>query len=180
LEIKDYINVGGTTVILVPSYKSEPFVYALLRKLYIAKKPGDRIVVYGLPSWQRFERIDFDYYENLNVHISAGTFVDSQDPDVRLFKQRYFDKYATPPADEAVLGYDVTLFTGRMLKKYGTKFQLNLEQEGSLPYLQSKFNFERIVLNPSFNDANMDRIDQFENKFVHILKFDNYYFQPAD
>lgn len=180
IEIADYINVGGTTVILVPSYKSEPFVYALLRKLYIAKKPGDRIVVYGLPSWKNFERIDFDYYENLNVHISAGTFVDNQDPNVRLFKQKYFDTYATPPTDEAVLGYDVTLFTGRMLKKYGTKFQLNLEEEGAMPYLQSKLDFERIVLNPSFDDNDLQRIDQFENKFVHILKFDNYYFQPAD
>lgn len=179
MNLQSYVNPGRTTVFLVPSYKSETFVYALLRKLYIGKKAGDRIVVYGLPTWQNFERIDFDYYENLNVHVSSGSFVDSYNPEVRLFKQKYFERFKTAPADEAVLGYDVTLFTGRMLQKYGTKFPLSLDQEDP-KYLQSSMLFEPIIENPTFNDNQINQVDYFENKFVHILKFDNYYFQPAD
>lgn len=180
MEVLSLINPGRTTVFLVPSYRSETFVYAFLRKLAIGKRPGDRVVVYGLPTWKNFERIDFDYYENLNVHVSSGAFVDSYNPEVRLFKQRYFDRYKTPPTDEAVLGYDVTLYTGRMLQKYGTKFPLSLELETNTPYLQSSFMFERVVNNPPLNDSDMNQVDYFENKHVHILKFDNYYFQPAD
>lgn len=180
MDLQTYVNPGRTTVFIVPSYKSETFVYALLRKLAIGKKANDRIIVYGLPTWQNFERIDFDYYENLNVHVSSGTFVDSYNPNVRLFKKKYFERFNTPPADEAVLGYDVTLYTGRMLQKYGTKFQYSVEKEEDTSYLQSSFMFERVLNNPTFNDNDLGKIDYFENKFVHILKFDNYYFQPAD
>lgn len=179
MELQSYINPGRTTVFLVPSYKSETFVYALLRKLAIGKQPGDRVVVYGLPTWQNFGRIDFDYYENLNVHVSSGSFVDSYNPAVRLFKKKYFERFKTAPADEAVLGYDVTMFTGRMLKKYGTKFPLSLDKEEA-KYLQATMLFEPVIENPTFNDNMVSKVDYFENKFIHILKFDNYYFQPAD
>jgi hypothetical protein len=179
MELQSYVNPGRTTVFLVPSYKSETFVYALLRKLAIGRKAGDRIVVYGLPTWQNFGRIDFDYYENLNVHVSSGSFVDSYNPEVRLFKKKYFERYKIAPEDEAVLGYDVTMFTGRMLQKYGTKFPLSLDKEEA-KYLQSTMLFEPVIENPTFNDNMINKVDYFENKFVHILKFDNYYFQPAD
>ena len=180
INIRPLINIGEQTVFIVPSYKSEPFVYSILRKLALAKKPNDRIVVYGLPPWQNFTRIDFDYYENLNVHISSGGFVDNFNPEVRLFKRQYFERFNAAPEDEAILGYDVTLFTGRMLQKYGTKFQLYIEQEGNEPYLGASFLFERVVNDGNAVDDRLDYFDQFENKFVHILKFDNYYFQPAD
>ncbi|MFT4758438.1 MAG: ABC-type branched-subunit amino acid transport system substrate-binding protein [Paraglaciecola sp.] len=179
MQLQSYVNSGQTTVFLVPSYKSETFVYAFLRKLAIGKKADDRIIVYGLPTWQNFGRIDFDYYENLNVHVSSGSFVDSYNPEVRLFKKKYFERFKIAPEDEAVLGYDVTMFTGRMLQKYGTKFPLSLDQEEA-KYLQSSMLFAPVLNNPTFNDNDVNRVDYFENKYVHILKFDNYYFQPAD
>ncbi|MCR9290259.1 MAG: ABC transporter substrate-binding protein [Bacteroidetes bacterium] len=181
MDILPYIREGGkTTVFIVPSYRSENFVYSLFRQLAVNKSVDDRIVVYGFQPWMNYDRIDFDLFENLNVHVSSGSYVDSFDPDVQLFQRRYYNDYGMPPEPEVLMGHDIMLYFGRMLKKYGTKFQLSLESETPLPYLQTKFDIERVINNPNMINDNLNRIDQWENKFIHILKFQNYHYQPVD
>ncbi|MCB0632678.1 MAG: ABC transporter substrate-binding protein [Saprospiraceae bacterium] len=168
---------SDTTVFIVPNWE-ETFVYALLRKIDVSRDPYETVVVYGMPQWKDFEKIDFDYYEKLQVHISSSVFVNPLDPDVRLFKQQFYDLYGAIPTDEAFVGYDVMLYFGRMLKKYGTKFQYALEgaeEEG----LHTTFEFERVVRPGTTSGIETNEIEQFENKYVNILMFKNYQFQKA-
>jgi hypothetical protein len=181
MDVMPYIRDGGkTTVFIVPSYRDEAFVYSLFRQIAVNKSVDDRIVVYGFQPWMNYDRIDFDFFENLNVHVSSGSFIDNFNPNIQLFQRRYFNDYGMPPESEAFIGHDVMLYFGRMLKKYGTKFQLSLEQEKPSPYLQTKFDIERVINNPNLINDNLNRVDGWENKYVHILKFQNYHYQPVD
>ncbi|RMF21428.1 MAG: hypothetical protein D6765_15595 [Bacteroidetes bacterium] len=99
---------------------------------------------------------------------------------MQAFKRKFFERFGTVPNEEAFLGYDVTLFFGRMLQKYGTALPFNLEKEPPTPLLQTTFAFERVVNQPTAAPERFNPLDQFENKFVNILKFENYYFQPAE
>jgi len=179
MNVMPFIRDSATTVFILPSYKDETFVYSFLRQLAVSKTEEDTVVVYGLPQWMDFERIDFDFYENLNVFISSPTFIDNLDPEIRQFKKQFFEKYGTTAAPEALLGYDTMLYFGRMLKKYGTQFYRYLDREKA-EYLHTTFDFEPVIEKPDAFREVFDQIDRFENKFVHILKYEDYHFQPAE
>lgn len=179
MEVLPFIELKDTTVFIVPNW-DEAFVYALLRKIDISKLPEDAVVVYGMPQWMNFQRLEFDYYEKLNVHISSSSFIDPLATNVRNFKQRFFERYGAIPSSEAYLGYDVMLYFSRMLKKYGTKFNYALEKE-PMQMMHTRFNFERLVTPSGGSGSDLfPGIEQFENKFVNILKFQDYQFQLAN
>lgn len=177
-DFKPWFGFDRETVFIVPSWSNEIFIYNLLRKLDVDKNDYQQVVVYGMPQWMDYERIDFDYYEKLNVHVSSSIFIDDFNPDIRAFKRRYFDQFGQIPNEEAYVGYDLTNYFGRMINKHGTLFQLQLEANPE-QLLHTKFDFRRIIT-PTATALELPRIERFENKFVNILKFKNYRFNKAD
>ncbi|MBK8704924.1 MAG: hypothetical protein IPN33_16025 [Saprospiraceae bacterium] len=131
-----------------------------------------------MPQWITFDKIDFSYYEKLHIHISASSYIDPISVDVQSFKRQYFDRFGAVPVEESFLGYDVTLYFGRMLHKYGSKFQRSFDRN-AYTGLQTRFDFQPVM---KANAAGSDRyqIEQYENSFIHILKFQDYQFRPAD
>lgn len=178
-EINSYIRPGKTNVFIVPSWSNEGFIYSLLRYLMVKQSQGEEIIVYGMPQWMEFEQIDFDFYEKLHIHVSSASYLSPDDERVRQFNQKFFNTFGTIPNDEAILGYDVMLYFGKMLDKWGAKFPNNIDHE---PYdvLHGRFDFQRVVLYPEKHREDLNYYDQLENKFVHILEFRDYHFQPAD
>jgi len=183
LEVMPFVKLQDTTVFMVPSW-DETFVYTLMRKADIARSQSMNegrepvIVVYGMPQWMEFEYIDLDYYEKLNVHISSNYYLDRLAPRVQFFRERYYDQFGDIATIEAFLGYDVMLYFGRMLEKHGTRFQYFLEGEED-QYLHTRFEFERVV-EPTTTGVEDPPIERFENKYVNILKFEDYQFILTD
>ena len=177
----DYLT-GRKTVFIVPVYEDESFVANFLRRLYSDTRDdfGRSVAVYGLPQWMDFTRINFDYYEGTNVHVSSSVFVDLLDPAVRSFRREFYDSYATLPREEAYVGYDVTRYFLRMLNEYGTRFQYSLPDNRET-LLHTKFHFAPVV------EASADGmavegggIDRFENMFVNILQFRDFTFRRVN
>ena len=129
INVTPYIQQGKRTVFIIPSWSSEPFVYSFLRQLMIKQSEGEEIVVYGMPMWMDYEQVDFEYYERLNVHVSSAFFVNKNDERIRQFNRKFFDTYAAVPKEEAYLGYDVMLYFGKMINKWGNDFATRLDQE---------------------------------------------------
>ncbi len=175
VDLENYLEERDTLILIAPSW-SEPFVYSLLRETDLAREYEDYISIYGLPQWMRFEQMDYDYYEKLNVHLSSNYYLDAQSGEVRRFERAFFDAFGTLPRTEAYLGYDVMKYFGQQLHRHGTKFQYFLEQNPA-DYLHTRFSFEPLFLPGS--DLLQAKIDHFENQFVHILHFEDYQFQPA-
>lgn len=179
INVLPLLQFKDTTVFIVPSFSSETFIYSLLRKIDLSRNSYAQVAVYGLPQWMSFEtNMDFELYERLNVHVSSSEYTNPLEERVKFFKSKYFDRYHAIPTQESYLGYDVMLYFGRMLQKYGTLFQYSLEKE---PYtgLSIGFDMERIpVVTPIATEA--FGIEQFENKKIFILKFQDYQFQPVN
>lgn len=166
-----------STIFIVPSW-DEKFVSNFLRKLAI-DKGSRKIVVYGLPQWMNFERVDFDYYERLNIHISSAAFIDADDAQVRDFRRNYYNRTGTVPGNDAFIGYDLTLYFGRMLKNKGRNFlqQIDMNPSRDGEYIHTQFQFEADY---PYGSDNFSSANKFENKFVNILKFEGFKFQKAN
>lgn len=173
LNFGPYLKDNKTTVFIIPSWQDESFVFNVLRRINVSKQFRN-VVVFGMPQWINFDRITPDYFERLNVHISTANFVDRHSEAVKFFKQEYYNTYGTLPGEEAYLGFDTVLFFGRMIHKYGSKFQYYIDRENE-KYLHTSFKFEPVIV-PVATAEDFSRVDRFENKFVNILKFENYQF----
>jgi hypothetical protein len=179
MDVSPYLKDGDTTVFIVPSWSNESFIYSLLRKIQVAKVENEidsEVFIYGMPQWMDYERISYDYYEQLHVRVSSASYINPNSENVKKFKIVYFNKYGTVPALEAFIGYDVMLYFVRMMAKYGTFFQDRLDGEPA-QYLQTRFDIIREVPLSAILEEDYSKTNLFENKYVNILKFEDYYFQ---
>ena len=182
INLIDALDSLSTNVLILPEYRDQRYVYNFLRKLKIASRnplrPRD-VIVYGMPQWQEFNRVEYDLYEDLNVHISSSHYVDRDRQAVRAFRTAYYDRFGIAPPESAYLGYDTALYFGRLLKKYGTGFPGQLEREAD-DLLHTRYDFERVLpAGATTAEGPAAPVQQWENKFVHILAFRGYQFQPA-
>ncbi len=176
INFDELILPAETTVFIIPSWSDEKFINNFLRMVSIAKGQNE-VVVYGMPQWMEFNNVDFDYFRRLNVHISSSSFIDKNSIGAKDFRRDFFNKYGKVPLDDAFKGYDILLYTGRMLKKHGDKFQQHLDVEEE-QYNHTKFSFQTVTKTkrkPEDYDIN-----KFENKYVNILKFEDYQFKLAN
>lgn len=173
---------GRKTVFIVPIYEDESFVANFLRVLYSATRDefGQNVAVYGLPQWIDFTRINFDYYEGTNVHVSSSVYIDKLNPAVREFRRKFFERFAALPREEAFVGYDVTRYFLRMAAEHGTRFQYALEANPE-DLLHTRFRFEPVAVVPAgATNFEQSQLDRFENKFVNILQFKEYAFKRVN
>lgn len=177
MDVLPLLEGRDTAVFMVSAWSGddETFVYSFLRLLELNRQPDQHLVVYGTPIWQDYDRIDLDYFEKLNVHLSSHTFIDSSDPGVQEFRRDYYDRFATLPSEAAFMGYDTMRYFAEMLQKYGVRFEDDLEKE-EWGGLHTRFHFERVVEAPLTTGTEQLPIQQYENKYVSILKFANYQF----
>lgn len=176
ININPYLLSDRTTVFIVPSWSNESFVYSFLRKLNLARQDFSNAVVYGMPQWTEFGQvINYELFEDLHVHISSYFFADEFDPEIKAFNRRFFDNFGILPKEEGYLGYEVTKYFGALVAKEGKGFIENLDARDA-DNLFSRFEFRRTSEMPS---DNFRKFDLFENKYVHILEFRDFYFQPA-
>ena len=176
-KLTEYLNTQSKTIVILPYYRNQSFIYTILRKLYNDK--GHReVIVYGFSQWKDFD-ILFPYFEALNVRLSSNGYVDTNKGQVKDFNQKYFDLYHDIPTDDAYKGYDLMLYLGTMLGKYGTplQFENNVDLRNLL-----YTNFE---ITPAFPegyglDSHREKIQLFENKYVQILGYIDHAFVPIN
>jgi hypothetical protein len=116
-----HIQKGKLTIFVVPSWQ-ETFVSAILRRIDLDAK-GAKVIVIGMPQWSDFSNIDFMLFEKLNVLLCSANYIDRESEEWLLFKNDFFDRYNKAPNKDAITGYDTALYVGRMVRKYGPKFQ---------------------------------------------------------
>ena len=180
--IKDSIDMGETafddvfeedktSVMIIPnwSFEDEAFIYGALRRLSV-EKGMSKVVVYGMPIMIESDKINFDYYNSLNMKVARSKFVDEEDGDVIRFKRDFVAKYGALPTDDAYEGYDNLMYIGRNLNEYGKNFQFYLNKDQGY-YLQAKYNVEPSKVDSP--DDRMEKINYFENKNVDIIEFKN-------
>ena len=177
MDFTNFIIEGAKTVFIVPSWSKESFINNVLRKIRLVKGENE-VVVYGMPQWKEFERISYDDYEALQVHVSSDNRLDKQQQNIQNFAKAYFYKFGEAPNEDAYFGYDMTLWLVRNMIKHGSQFQMKLDMA---PYtgLASIFSFEKSY---NLEDESLETapLKFIENKHVDILKFSEFMFKLAE
>lgn len=177
LDVTPYIIPGKTTVFIIPSWSNESFIYSLMRNISIAKG-REKVVVYGMPQWMKYEQISYDYYENLSLHVSSDSDINADFDDVKRFKRNFYYKFGSLPTEEAYVGYDVMRYFGQELYNGGTQFQKDIDQHGR-DLLHTRFSFMPVAPKNSKSE-DYSKIERYENNYVNILMFKNYHFQLVE
>lgn len=186
--IKKHFKKEALNVVIVPSYRAESFVLGTLRELHsmvdrVESQNSFQFLVIGMPQWKYYERMNFEYYENLRLHITDSYFVNEENSDVQKFKKGYRQLYGIAPREFAYVGFDLMLHLGRQLKKHGTAFPDYFHKEIHTG-LHSRFYFDAIMRHRKImkgEDIVDDAlINHFENQYIHLLEFDDYQFTPIN
>lgn len=178
LDLLPYINEDKTTVFIVPSYSNETFISNFMRQVELSKADNE-VVIYGMPRWMEYDRISYDYFERLNLHVSSANFVDREDFQVKEFYRLFFEKYGSLPDANAFKGYDMTLYFGRQLQKHGMNFVNQIDSEFE-QHLSTKFEFDKIIDQAASANEDFNQVNYVENKYVNILKFEDFQFKKAN
>ncbi len=185
-EIAAFLNDSIKNVVIVPSVEKS-YIHSVGRTLYpMVVPPQDvknpvkyDITVMGLPVWGEQEGMRFDYARSLNVHYTSDYYIDPEFySDNRGFYKRYVDRYYTEPSEYAIKGYDLMLFWGRMLEEHNIEFDSMMCVE-TAKGIHTDFSFG-IHYAPPSPFASIDTLqavpltDYIENKYVHLLKYEDY------
>jgi len=176
-DLMPIIKQDVETVFIMPSWSNESFIYSFLRQIRVAKGQNP-VVVYGMPQWMEYERISYDYYEALNVHVSSEFFVDMESQTVKAFRRNFFERYGMIPDKNAYKGYDEMLFLGRRLKGSGTFWQENSGKE------LGEISGTEFVINPVLKSQTPPitegfPMERYQNDAVDILEFKDYRFRKV-
>ena len=109
--------------------------------------------------WLEFETVDFNQYKSHQFYFIYPDFVDANRQEVIDFRNKFTRKYQMGPSVYANIGYDMMLFYGDQLMRKGPNLQKSL--------VQSDFSYGSTLPGVDFRGS-------FDNKFVPIVKFEDY------
>ncbi len=146
--------------ILITLIESELFVTGYMSKLNSIK--DQKITLIAPLQWKNFDKIETEYFLNLNTHFFEPNYVDYEETDTKDFILRFRDKYKTEPNEMAFTGHDVALYFLTALMYYGNDFPNQLSNV-NVHTFQTRYIFKRAGEN-----------NGFENTFVNIYKMEDY------
>lgn len=158
--IAGMLNPAKINVIVLPS-NNQSYITEFISKLN-SLNGKNKIVLMGLQSWINFDNLDFDYLNNLSVHIPSNNYIDYQNATTQSFIKSYREKFKTDPELYSYQGYDIAFYFISTLQKNGGAFLNNLVNT-KYQGIETKFDFMQYPAGSGF-----------ENKFVYILKYADY------
>lgn len=181
-KIKPLLQRDKLNVIVMPT-TDEGFIYNSLREIQklvdkVEPRRGYQIIVVGMDRWRYFSRINFEYYESLNLHFTSDYYTTSNRKVVRSFKENYKSIYGIGTREFGFKGFDIMLYFGRMINKYGVNFQAHLWKENKV-YNHTKFQIEPVYqftvpLDGNPTETRTSIISSYENQYLNFLKFKEY------
>ena len=164
--VEAMLSSNKTNVVVLPS-TNQPYVTEFIRGLR-GKRDKFKIVLFGLQNWTSYDNLDFEYLNDLSLHIAANTFIDYSNPATVSFINKYRTTYKTEPEMYVYQGFDIAYYFISELQKNGTGF-LKTISEHKFHGIEADYDFKQF---PSDSG--------FENKFVHILKYKEYKLEKAN
>ena len=104
-------------------------------------------------------------FSGREVYCIDPEFVDIEKPEVDIFRKDYFSKYGIIPSYYAFHGYDLALFWGRILGRYGNNIRKGLDSRDSYKDI--------------YNLSGFNYIKSQDNQVLPVTTFQNYKFVLA-
>ena len=170
-------------VFIIPYYRSsdERFVYSFVRRLSIGNL-NYSVYIYGMPQWKSRVEQDYDLYNSMKIYIPSFGLSDKDGWDYQQIHEASLREYGSLPTDDMLEAYDLIVYVGRMLFKYGKNFQYYMDVEPHEDRVFANYRFER-MLPPAISKSIDDRLvfnTGFENKAVMLIQLKDFKFMPVE
>lgn len=163
-DVVSNLKPNKNNVIFVPT-SDQTFVTTLFNYLTTTLNKRDykdyQVTLIGLEEWMKYENIDLEYFQKLNVHYCSASFIDYKDSLTSNFIDNYKIKTETYPSNNTFLGFDLAYYFGNNFVNQGTLFSLvSLEEYKGMSI---DFNFFKTGIESGFENTNS-----------HLLRFEDY------
>lgn len=158
--LKSQFVEARTNTLIIPS-DDQAFVTRFMTMLYPLRQEY-KLNVIALESILKFDNLELEYLDSLNVQLIATDFIDYHSNDFKHFDSQYFKEYGSLADKFSVLGFDVGMYYTQILKDYGKNFELmflGFQYKG----LGRKFEFFKTGIESGY-----------ENQSIYLLEFSNY------
>lgn len=185
-ELEAFFDDSAKNVVIVPSVEKS-YVHSVGQTLYpLVDPPRDikdpvkyDITIFGFPVWGEEEGLRLDYLQKLNVHFTSSYFVSPDFYDEKnAFYKNYLDEFHNEPSEYVLKGYDLMKFFGELMKKHNLRFgDMLLTEKINGIHTDFSFGIHEAASSPfAAIDTLMPapRTDFIENKYVHLLKYEDY------
>lgn len=163
-DVVSNLKPNKNNVIFVPT-SNQTFVTTLFNYLTTTLNKRNykdyQVTLIGLEEWMKYENIDLEYFQKLNVHYCSASFIDYKDSLTSDFIDNYKIKTETYPSNNTFLGFDLAYYFGNNFINQGTLFSpVSLEEYKGMSI---DFNFFKTGIESGF-----------ENTKSHLLRFEDY------
>jgi outer membrane protein assembly factor BamD (BamD/ComL family) len=148
----DTIKLAGSNHVFA-STSDEVVAANIISVLEIARQNTPLIT---RSDWLFFNLISFDQFEKRNVFFIHTDYYDYSNPFYKFFKTTYVNRTKIYPSLQSVQGYELTMYFGQLLNKYGTYFKYGMNEIG----------FTKGIIFQGFDYRN-----SFSNKYVPLTRF---------
>ncbi|MDX1684817.1 MAG: hypothetical protein R3275_06225 [Saprospiraceae bacterium] len=159
-------------VFMVPyaSGRDATFVYDFLRRLQIEGQDCD-YKVYGMYRWLDYRDQMFELMNSMPIYLTISNLVNPFDEEIKRFRKRFYTLYFTYPSEDAYEGYDLMMYVGRSLARFGNRFHFLYDEIPPYTGLQTVFDVQ-----PE-SELTSDELEYFENRFIDIISIENFEFK---
>ncbi|NND93416.1 MAG: LysM peptidoglycan-binding domain-containing protein [Flavobacteriales bacterium] len=164
-ELLELIDPDCPNVLVYP-VAHRPAITSLISSLATSDFRDVDITLYGVEEWMKYDNLDVDVLERVNLKLAASYFIDWENQEIKDFVKDFSEEYNTIPssAGYGIIAYDITRYYLAGMMRYGPGF------------LQSQDQLEWQGLCIGFN---MSRVTEggWVNHHVYMLEYDDYQFK---
>lgn len=134
-------RVSGTCRFLLAS-ESDEFCISAVREIALMNLRGTHNAVYTTSRIRSLNELEVESIHAAHAHVTAAYYADPGDRDVRLFTQRYKEKFKGDPGQWVYQGYDLMNYFGTILEQ-NQGFSLEAVSATQGKGLQTDFSFDK-------------------------------------
>ncbi len=123
-----------------------------------------QIEVFGMPTLYLNPMIKGQATPNITYYYTTPYHFDNNTAFIKKINTRYQEVYNKPANDMVYRGYELIVWYGNILKKYGTGFQYSKYDNIDSPY--TPYEIQAVK-------GDNGHINYFENQFLYIYKYNN-------
>ncbi len=155
-------NLSKTkTNLIIMATSDESFVTSVFVKL-VPEKEKYKIDVFGMPTWEHFESIDFKLLEEMHTTIFTSQFINYDSDEVTRFRKCYISNYYSEPSYQAFMGFYLASGLCSLMDDHGKDYWKYLNSTND--------NMSSNIFKIKSAGANLS----FTNDKIFILSYSNY------
>ncbi len=154
-ELVDTLNYMGEDNLVYVASDKELIISNTISAVVMAEHS---VPVIGSEEWLDISSITYDQLEGFEEYLVAPGFIDPENENLQDFKDRYRREFYEIPNKYTYVGYDLMMYIGYMLDRYGVYFQEFYSQEEAVESLLY---------------AGYDYFNANDNQIVPIVKYED-------